>query len=109
MDNKQGDGIENDTQTVRKVMRRIGYRWGLALACLAGLLVSCRSYKQIPEATLADIFRDMYLQNAYMERYNMNLPLDSVDVYAPLIGVTAIRWRISSRPSPRPRSGRVSA
>ncbi len=86
MDNKQGDGIENDTQTVRKVMRRIGYRWGLALACLAGLLVSCRSYKQIPEATLADIFRDMYLQNAYMERYNMNLPLDSVDVYAPLIG-----------------------
>lgn len=48
-------------------------------------LCSCKGYKQIPEDTLADIFRDMYKVNAYMDRNSVNLKLDSVDIYGPLI------------------------
>lgn len=54
-------------------------------ACMALSLAACKRYKQIPEETLADIFRDMYELNAYMDRNSANLNLDSVDIYGPLI------------------------
>lgn len=63
---------------------RIG-RVALAVAAALLTLASCKGYKQIPDDTLADIFRDMYLQNAYIEQHPLNMSLDSVDVYAPLI------------------------
>ena len=86
MDNKRINGIENDTQVVGKIMKALVYRLCAVLACVAALFASCRGYKQIPEETLADIFKDMYVLNAYMERNNMNLRFDSVDIYGPLIG-----------------------
>ena len=67
-------------------MKALVYRLCAVLACVAALFASCRGYKQIPEETLADIFKDMYVLNAYMERNNMNLRFDSVDIYGPLIG-----------------------
>ena len=65
--------------------RMIIGRMALVVAAIMLALASCKGYKQIPDDTLADIFRDMYLQNAYIEQHPLNMSLDSVDVYAPLI------------------------
>lgn len=66
-------------------MKTMVFRVCVLLALAVGALSSCRGYEQIPEDTLADIFKDMYMMNAYLERHNMNLQYDSVDVYGPLI------------------------
>lgn len=57
----------------------------LRIGCIAAALCACKGYKQIPEDTLADIFKDMYVLNAYMDRSHPNLKLDSVDVYSPIL------------------------
>src|SRR5699024_1596209 len=84
VDYQSFNGIADDTQVVGKVMKTMVFRVCVLLALAVGALSSCRGYEQIPEDTLADIFKDMYMMNAYLERHNMNLQYDSVDVYGPL-------------------------
>ena len=57
----------------------------IAVLLAACTLVSCKGYKQIPEDTLASIFKDMYLLNAYIDRHSLGQQLDSIDVYEPIL------------------------
>ena len=56
----------------------------VVLLC-ASMLSACKGYKQIPEDTLASIFKDMYLLNAYVDKHSLFQPLDSVDIYEPVL------------------------
>ena len=49
------------------------------------MLAACRGYKQIPEDTLAAIFKDMYMLNAYIDKHSLRQPLDSIDLYEPIL------------------------
>ena len=58
----------------------------LAVALLwASTLAGCKGYKQIPEGTLAEIFRDMYILNAYVDKHALRQSLDSIDIYEPVL------------------------
>lgn len=47
--------------------------------------VACSSPKTIPDSTLSDIFKDMYLANAYADEYGRNLMIDSINIYEPIL------------------------
>ena len=53
----------------------------LLLAVFAGL-AACNKPRVIPDQRLADIFYDIYLTNAYVDRHDINL--DSMMVYEPI-------------------------
>ena len=47
--------------------------------------VSCSNPKTIPDSTLSDIFKDMYLANAYVDNYGRDLKIDSINIYEPIL------------------------
>ena len=49
------------------------------------LAVACSGPKVIPDNTLSDIFKDMYLVNAYAGEYGNGLNLDSINIYEPIL------------------------
>lgn len=85
--------------------------YAVVAALLAAVAVSCKSYRQIPDDTLSDIFMDMYIQNAFMEKRHMNIDVDSVDVYAALIaryGYTEEDFKHTLSDAARRKSFRLS-
>lgn len=85
--------MENDTALFDKTMAIKGGKRiisALLVVAVCAALPACRGYKQIPEEELSDIFRDMYMVNAYIDRqplslYGSAMNLDSIDVYAPVL------------------------
>lgn len=91
-------------------LRIIGYMVrAAAIAAAAVACVCCKGYKQIPEDELADIFKDMYLLNAYIETRPLQ-GSDSVDVYAPVLerhGYTTEDFRRTIMEASRRKSFRL--
>lgn len=54
-------------------------------AMLGMALAGCAGKKTIPDDTLSDIFRDIYLSNAYVDRTPGRLDFDSVNIYEPIL------------------------
>lgn len=54
----------------------------LAATAAALASVACSNYRIIPDKTLASIFHDAFLVNAYIE--NNRVPTDSTDIYRPI-------------------------
>lgn len=46
---------------------------------------ACSNPKTIPDSKLSDIFKDMYLANAYADEYGRNLTIDSINIYEPIL------------------------
>lgn len=51
-------------------------------AAVAFAVAACSQYRIIPDDTLADIFHDAFVANAYVE--NRHLAIDSLDLYSPI-------------------------
>ena len=80
-----------------------------AVVAAVVVCVCCKGYKQIPEDELADIFKDMYLLNAYIETHPLR-QADSVDVYAPVLekhGYTTEDFRRTIMEASRRKSFRL--
>lgn len=78
--------------------------------CAASLLVlACSRPKIIPDETLAEIFRDAYLTNAYINK--RGLSVDSLDMYSPIFeryGYTAEDVRTTINNFSKRKSARLS-
>ena len=59
-------------------------RWTILIG-VALTVFACKGYKQIPEETLVDIFKDMYELNAYLDKHPVRGARDSIDLYEPLL------------------------
>ena len=61
------------------MIKKIAY---VALAMAAMAFVSCTQKRIIPDDTLADIFHDAFVVNAYIGEERVNL--DSLQIYEPI-------------------------
>lgn len=79
----------------------------LAAMALAG----CGGKKTIPDDTLSDIFRDIYIVNAYSEKQGARLDYDSINIYEPIMnsyGYTSEDFVYTIGNFSRRKSSRVS-
>lgn len=56
----------------------------VVMLMLSALLTGCRRHKTIPDGELKQIFREVYLTNAYVSEKH-NLRMDSSDIYTPIL------------------------
>ena len=57
----------------------------VAAAVCAMALGGCAGKKTIPDDTLSDIFRDIYIANAYADKNAPRLKYDSINIYEPIM------------------------
>ena len=84
----------------------------IGLFCLAACAVvagSCSKEKVIPDSVLAEIFRDAYLTNAYIDEHQIRF--DSLEIYEPIFeryGYTAENFRYTIGSFSRRKSANLS-
>lgn len=83
------------------------------LVLIVGCFVftACKRTKQIPNEKLTEIFKDMYLLNAYIDNTRLSMQLDSVDIYKPVLekyGYTEADFKYTITESMKRKSFRLS-
>lgn len=83
----------------------------LAIVAFTFAAAGCKHTKLIPNEKLTEIFKDMFLLNAYMDRSRFIVSLDSVDVYKPILdkyGYTEADFKYTLTESMKRKSFRLS-